>query len=119
MIGKSPSATWLRTTNSTAGSAARKSVVAPGMAKCASADDRKCLSGTKKTTTGSATTPTPQSKAPVTAANASGSPNKPLPKSPSKENIDPERVGNTDISNKTIKSKSRVEATMKEDKRNV
>ena len=97
MIRKSPSATWLRTTNSTAGSAARKSVVAPGMTKSGSADDRKCLSGTKKsTTTGSATMSTPQSKAPVTAANASGSPNKPLPKSPSKENIDPERTGNTD-----------------------
>ncbi|PAV14656.1 hypothetical protein PNOK_0973400 [Pyrrhoderma noxium] len=97
MIHKSPSATSFRTTNSSAGSAARKSVVAPGMAKSASADDRKL---------------------PVTAANANGSPNKPLPKSPSKENIDPERVGNTDISNKTIKSKSRVEAIMKEDKRN-
>ena len=72
------------------------------------------------TTTTSATTPTPQSKAPVTAVNANGSPNKPLPKSPSKENIDPERTGNMDSSNnKTIKSKSRVEATMKEDKRNV
>ena len=110
MIRKSPSATSLRTINSTAGSAARKSVVAPGMAKSASADDRKCLSGTKKiTTTTSATMTTPQSKAPVTAANANGSPNKPLPKSPSKENIDPERVGSTDNNNnKMIKSKSRV-----------
>ncbi|PAV14662.1 hypothetical protein PNOK_0974000 [Pyrrhoderma noxium] len=113
MIRKSPSATSLRTTNSTAGSAARKSVVAPGMAKSASGDDRKCLSGTKKTaTTTSATMRTPQ-------RNANSSPNKPLPKSPSKENIDPERTGNTDSNNKTIKSKSRVEATMKEDKRNV
>ena len=121
MIRKSPSATWLRTTNSTATSAARKSVVAPGMTKSASADDRKSLSGTKKsTTTTSATMTTPQSKVPVTIANANGSPNKPLPKSPSKENIDPERTGNTDSNNnKTIKSKSRVEATMKEDKRNV
>ena len=121
MIRKYPSATWLRTTNSTAGSAARKSVVAPGMTKSASADDRKCLSGTKKTaTTTSATMTTPQSKAPVTVANANGSPNKPLPKSPSKENIDPKRTGNTDSNNnKTIKSKSRVEATMKEDKRSV
>ncbi|PAV14711.1 hypothetical protein PNOK_0978900 [Pyrrhoderma noxium] len=114
MIRKSPSATSLRTTNSTAGSVARKTVVAPGMAKSASGDDRKCLSGTKKTaTTTSATMRTPQ-------RNTNGSPNKPLPKSPSKENIDPERTGSTDSNNnKTIKSKSRVEATMKEDKRNV
>ncbi|PAV14716.1 hypothetical protein PNOK_0979400 [Pyrrhoderma noxium] len=120
MIRKSPSVTSLRTTNSTATSAARKSVVAPGMTKSASADDRKCLSGTKKTaTTTSVTMMTPLSKAPVTAVNADGSPNKPLPKSPSKENIDPERIGSTDSNNnKTIKSKSRVEATMKEDKRN-
>ena len=103
MIRKSPSATWLRTTNSTATSAARKSVVAPGTTK--SADDRKCLSGTKKITTAASatmTTPTPQSKAPAAAVNANGSPNKPLPKSPSKENIDPERTGNTDSNNKTI-----------------
>ncbi|PAV14700.1 hypothetical protein PNOK_0977800 [Pyrrhoderma noxium] len=121
MIRKSPSATLLRTTNSTATSAARKTVVGPGMTKSASADDRKCLSGTKKsTTTTSATMTTPQSKAPVTAVNANSSPNKPLTKSPSKENIDPERTGNTGSNNnKTIKSKSRVEATMKEDKRNV
>ena len=70
--------------------------------------------------TGSATMTIPQNKALVTAANASVSPNKLLPKSPSKENIDPKRTGNTDSNNnKTIKSKSRVEATMKEDKRSV
>ena len=117
MIRKSPSATSLRTTNSIAASAARKSVVAPGMAKSTSADDRKCLSGTKKTaTTTSGTMTTPQSKTPVTAANANGSPNKPSPKSPSKENIDPERTGNTDNSNnKIMKSKSRVEAAMREE----